>query len=229
MPSFSRQAVLAGICFIVVAGLAAAHAASGPSADNGITPPFMHDMANGMDHGMMGHGMMGMGPAMMHAGSAMHDSQTMAQLSAIHELFLNHDRIKRTVTNLPDGIRTTTESDDPHIAQLLKDHVADMGKRVEIGDDPGLPIESDALHAIFKDYSKIQTKVETTDKGVVVTQTSADKETVTALQQHATEVSDFVAQGMAAMRTAMMKRMASMMPAGMHSPMYSHHPEPQQQ
>jgi hypothetical protein len=91
-----------------------------------------------------------------------------------------------------------------------------MGKRVEAGNDPGLPIESDALHSIFKNYDKVQTKVETTDKGIVVTQTSTDKQTVAALQQHASEVSDFVTQGMVAMRTAMMKKMGGMMPAGMH-------------
>jgi hypothetical protein len=134
-------------------------------------------------------------------------------------LFINHDKIKRTVTNLPDGIRTTTESDDPHIAQLLKEHVASMGKRVETGNDPGLPIESEALHSIFKNYGKIATKVETTDKGVIVVQTSTDKDAVVALQQHASEVSDFVTEGMVAMRNAMMKKMGGMMPAAMHGGM----------
>ena len=209
MSSFSSKAALAGLTIFAGAGLAVAHAASGPAADNAFSPPFMHGMGNGMGPGMMQGGPM-----------AMHDSRTMTQFAAIHELFLNHDRIKRTVTNLPDGIRTTTKSDDPRIAQLLKDHVADMGKRVAASDDPGLPVESDALHAIFRNYDKIQTKVETTDKGVVVTQTSADKETVASLQQHASEVSDFVAQGMVAMRNVMMKKMAGMMPASMHGPMH---------
>jgi hypothetical protein len=153
----------------------------------------------------MGPGMMG-----MHGMSMAQDDATMAQLADIHELFINHDKIERTVENLPDGIRTTTESDDPHIAQLIKDHVASMGKRVETGNDPGLPIESDALHSIFKDYSKIATKVETTDKGVILVQTSTDKDTVASLQQHASEVSDFVTEGMMAMRTAMMQSMHGM-------------------
>ncbi len=80
-----------------------------------------------------------------------------------------------------------------------------MGKRVGTGDDPGLPIESEALRSIFKNYDKIQTKVETTEKGVVVIQTSTDPETVAALQQHASEVTDFVDEGMVAMQAAMMK------------------------
>ena len=80
--------------------------------------------------------MNGMGPGMMAMG---HDAATMVQMRDIHELFINHDRITRTVTNLPDGIRTATESADPRIAQLLKDHVSRMRQRVDIGDDPGLP------------------------------------------------------------------------------------------
>jgi hypothetical protein len=157
----------------------------------------------------------GMGPGMMARG----DDATMAQMGDIHELFLNHDRITRTVTNLPDGIRTVTESADPRIAQLLKDHVASMRQRVDRGDDPGLPIESEALHSIFENYEKIQTTVEPTPTGIVVTQTSRDQATVAALQQHASEVSDFVKDGMAAMHTAMMKKMSGTMPHGMHGAM----------
>ena len=148
-----------------------------------------------------------------------HDAATIAQMRDIHDLFVNHARITRTVTNVPDGIRTVTESDDPRIAQLLKDHVVTMRQRVDVGNDPGLPIESDALHAIFKNYEKIETTVETTEKGMVVVQTSTDPETIAAHQQHASEVTDFVTDGMAAMRTAMMKNASSMVPHGMHGGM----------
>ena len=162
-----------------------------------------------MGESKTGHGMMGMG----------HDSATMAQMGVIHELFINHDRITRSVTNLPDGIRTVTESDDPRIRQLLRDHVATMRQRVDTGNDPGLPIESEALRSIFRNYGKIETKVETTDTGVVVVQTSTDPETIAALQQHASEVTDFVKGGMAAMHAAMMKNGAGIMGHGMHNGM----------
>jgi hypothetical protein len=160
--------------------------ASSEETGNDFGPPFM------MGHGP---GMMGMN----------HGSATSAEISTIHELFANHDRIKRTVTNLPDGIRTVTESDDPRIAELIKTHVAGMRERVEVGNDPGLPIESPALHSIFRDKDKILTTYETTASGVTVTQTSTDPAIVAGLQQHASEVSDFVKDGMAAMRSAMMR------------------------
>jgi len=158
-----------------------------------------------------GGGMMGMGGGMMSMG---HDSATMAQMAMIHELILNHDRITRTVTNLPDGIRTVTESDDPLMARRIKEHVASMNRRVVAGNDPGLPIESAAVHAIFRNKDKIRTHADTTAKGIVVVQTSSDSVTAAALKQHASEVSDLVRGGMVALHQAMMKN-GGMMQRGM--------------
>jgi hypothetical protein len=148
--------------------------------------------------------MNGMGPGimMMQGGQ---DAGAMAQMREIHELFANHNRMTRTVTNLPDGVRTVTESTDPHVAKLITDHVASSRKQVETGIDPGLPIESPALRAIYTHYDKIVTTVEATEKGVVVVQTSTDPQVVAALQQHAAEVTEFINDGMAAMHKAMMK------------------------
>ncbi len=147
-------------------------------------------------------GMRGMPAGMM---GMSHDSATMALMAGSHELVMNHDRITRTVTNLPNGIRTVTESDDPRIAALIKEHVATTVARVEKSDDPGLPIETPALHAIFRNNAKIHTSADTTARGIVVVQTSADSASVAALQQHASEVSALVEGGMVAMHASMMK------------------------
>lgn len=180
-------------------------------------------MGSGM-RGRMGSGMMGTGPGMMgmNRGSA-----TMDERSDIHGLLFNHDRIKRTVTNLPDGIRTVTESDDPEVAATIKKHVAEMGKRVEEGRDPDLPIESPALHSIFRDKDKIKTAYETTEKGIVVVQTSTDATAVKALQDHAAEVTDLAQRGMVAAHEAMMKNGGGMMGRGMHMRMRGAMAEPQ--
>lgn len=162
--------------------------------------------------------MKGMGPGMM--GMA-HDSATMALMMASHQLVMNHDRIKRTVTNLPNGVQTVTESDDSKVAALIKEHVATTVQRVQKGDDPRLPMETPAVHSIFTNTEKIRTSTETTAKGVVVVQTSDDSATVAALQQHAAEVSELVEGGMAAMHAAMMKNgdHAAMMKGGDHAAM----------
>ena len=158
----------------------------------------------GMQPGMM---MQGMGGPM----AAMHgDPQFQADMRLVHEMLANNDKIRRTVTNLPGGIRTVTESDDPQTAQYLKAHVASMEKRLAEGRvfnlfSPTLPI-------LFEKKDRIKTVIEPTGKGVVVTQTSADAEVVAALQAHAAEVSELAREGMVAfmrnMRASMMSRAA---------------------
>lgn len=169
-------------------------------ADHQTGDPGVVQQSSAPGRTMRGTGRPGM--MMMQGGQ---DAGAMAQMRGIHELFANHDRMTRTVTNLPDGIRTVTESDDPRVAKLITDHVASSRKQVESGIDPGLPIESAALRAIYAHYDKIVTTVEATEKGVVVVQTSTDPQVVAALQQHAAEVTEFINDGMAAMHKAMMK------------------------
>ena len=150
-----------------------------------------------------GHGQMGMmGMVMMGMGR---DSATMAQMRVIHELVVNNTRIERTVTDLPNGIRTVTTSADPALARLIKDHVLTMDQRVTKGDDPGLPMESEALRTIFRGKDQIRTVTDTIANGIIVVQTSSDSSIVAALQQHAAEVTDLVRRGMPAMREAMMR------------------------
>ena len=117
--------------------------------------------ASAQGQGRIGMGMMGMG----------RDSATMAQMRVIHELVVNNARIERTVTNLPNGIRTVTTSADPALARLIKDHVLTMDQRVTRGNDPRLPMESDALRAIFRGKDKVRTVIDTTAAGIIVVQT----------------------------------------------------------
>ncbi len=219
-----KTLVIGGIAaaILLVGGWALAQSADqGPGGMHGMGPDMHGQMRPGM-RGQMGPGMMGMGPGMM---GMNHGSATMSEHNDIRELFFNHDRIKRTVTNLPDGIRTVTESDDPQTAETIKKHVAEMGKRVEEGRDPGLPIESPALHSIFQFKDKIKSTYEVTDKGVIVVQTSTDASAVKALQDHAAEVTDLAQRGMIAMHEAMMKNGGGMMGHGMRGAMA----EPQHQ
>lgn len=156
----------------------------------------------GMRHGTgMGHGMMGMGAA----------TATRTEQQELHDMFTNHDRIQRTVTDLPNGIRTVTESDDPELAKTLIAHVAGMMKRVEEGRDPRLPMQSPMLEVIFRNRDKIKTVTEPTPKGIAVTQTSTDTETIAALKKHAADVSDLVTRGMEAAHETMMQNMGMQM------------------
>ncbi len=203
---------------VLVGGWALAQSSGhGPGGMRGMGQGMRGQMGS-MGQGMrdqMGSGMMGMGSGMMGMGGGMmgmnHGSATASEHNDLRELFSSHDRIKRTVTNLPDGIRTVTESDDPDVAATIKKHVTEMGKRVDEGRDPGLPIETPALHAIFRYKDKIKSTYEVTEKGIVVIQTSADAGAVKALQDHAAEVTDLAKRGMVAAHEAMMKNGGGMM------------------
>jgi len=158
-------------------------------------------MGPGMMHGM-GRGGMAGGPM---SGRMQHDEAFAADMRLVHEMLSYNDRIKRTVTNLPDGIRTVTESDDPQVAQSIAAHVASMEKRLDEG--RVFNLFSPTLPVLFEKKDKIRTKVETTGKGVIVVQTSDDAEVVAALQAHALEVSELARDGMVAMMRGMRANM----------------------
>jgi hypothetical protein len=147
--------------------------------------------------GMMGPGMgMGMG----------RDSSTMAVMGTVHELLMQHEKLRRTVTNLPNGIRTLTESDDSTMAAQIKAHVALTGPFVTEAKDFVHPMASPALHALLKNGARITRRSEVTARGVLLEETSDDPQVVALLQTHAAEVSALVEGGMAAMRESMMRR-----------------------
>ena len=157
--------------------------------------------------GGMGPGMMrGMGPmGGPMAGGMQHDEAFAADMGLVHEMLANHERIKRTVTNLPNGIKTVTESDDPQVAQSIKAHVASMEQRLK--DGRIFNLFSPTLPVLFQNRDKITTVVEATQTGSIVTQTSGDAKVVAALQAHAVEVSELARDGMAAMMRNMRANM----------------------
>ena len=147
----------------------------------------------------------GMGPGMVRGMTAMltrQDAGSSADMNLVHELLLNHDKIRRAVTNLPNGIKTVTESDNPQVAQAIKAHVASMSQRLNDGRE--FNIFSTTLPVLFENKDKIKSAVEMTEKGSVMTQTSTDAKVVAALQGHAAEVTELAQEGMVAMRRGMM-------------------------
>jgi hypothetical protein len=152
--------------------------------------------------GGMGPGMMMQGPmaGAMHGDASFHDD-----MQLVHAMLFEHEKIRRSITNLADGIRTVTESDDPAVARAIKAHVGRMETRLNQGRI--FNIFSPTLPVIFENKDQIKTAVEHTEKGSIVTQTTADAKVVAALQAHALEVSELARDGMAAMMRGMRARM----------------------
>jgi hypothetical protein len=136
------------------------------------------------------------------SGHVQGDTAFGSDMSVVHELLGGHSKIKRSVTNLPNGIRTVTESDDAQVVKEIKDHVASMDRRLKEG--RVFNVASHNLPTIFANNAKLHTEIQQTPRGVIFTQTSNDSATVAALQAHAGEVSDLAREGAPALMRAMM-------------------------
>jgi hypothetical protein len=202
---------LTGVLAIAVATVFAQNSTMGPGMLRGMGPGVagQHEHAHEIGGhaaahaGSGGHGHMGGPTAML----TRQDAGSAADMELVHNLLAANDKIRRTVTNLPDGIRTVTESDDPQTAQSIKAHVASMSARLNDGRE--FNIFSDTLPVLFENKDKIKSTVQMTDKGTVVVRTSTDPKVVAALQGHAGEVTELVKDGMVAMQRGMMSRMAA--------------------
>lgn len=126
-------------------------------------------------------------------GPQWNDPQFRKDRQTFHFLLSNRESIRRTVTNLENGIETVTESDDPEVAAKIQEHVASMYQRVE----KGRPIHRrDPLFAVLFDHADgISMEVEKTEKGVHVVETAEDPYVAKLIQAHANVVSLFVKNG----------------------------------
>ncbi|TWT49306.1 DsrE/DsrF-like family protein [Rubripirellula amarantea] len=122
-----------------------------------------------------------------------HDDRHGADHEVFQFLLSNHDKIRRSVKELPNGVETLTESDSPEVADKIREHVEWMAYRISNSN----PIRMrDPLFAeIFKHTDKIEIVHEDTTNGVRVTETSEDAYVVKLIQAHAKTVSGFVEHG----------------------------------
>ena len=144
-------------------------------------------VSHGPGRGMgRGRGMMGRG-----LGSGMRGDMT-----TIHAMFDNRDKIKRTVKDLPNGAEAITESDDEEIVALIQQHVPAMESRI-VGNEPLPPM---TFYPVFVELIKhaddYTLNYEDTDNGVKVTYHSDDPFVVMLVQEHAQLVSRFIKNGM---------------------------------
>lgn len=140
-----------------------------------------------MSGGMMSGGMM--------AGGMM--GGQMQDMGTIHGLLASHDRISRTVEDLPNGVRTVTTSDDPRVAELIRTHVRQMRDRYE-GDRPIRAMDP-LFRELFERRDEARLEFRDVPGGIEVVHTSSDPQVVRLIRQHAHHFVDGVVErGMAA-------------------------------
>src|SRR6478672_2439654 len=131
-------------------------------------------------------------------------------MSMYMEMFSRHNEIRRSVEEVPGGVRTTTESDSPDLADLLHQHVPSMYSHLDQGGE--IMCMSQSLPTLFRRASDYHRQITLTPTGVVAVETADDPNLTPAIRAHAREVTGFVADGMPAMMQGMMG------PGGMMGP-----------
>ncbi len=121
------------------------------------------------------------------------DAAFVADREVFHYLLEHRKDIRRTVKETKDGVETVTESDKAEVATKIREHAAAMHQRVK--DGKGIHYRDPLFAEIFRHYDKITMKVEKTEKGVKVTETSDDPYVAKLIQAHAAVVSKFIENG----------------------------------
>jgi hypothetical protein len=131
----------------------------------------------------------------MMRGGAMADMQ--GDMADFHFLLDHRSDIRRSVTNLPDGVDTLTESDVPDVVDRLKIHVAAMYARLKAK----RPIhQRDPLfREVFTHADQIDVTITPTANGLRVIETSSDPAVAKLVQAHAEVVNAFLKNGMSEM------------------------------
>jgi hypothetical protein len=116
-----------------------------------------------------------------------HDQQV------FHTLLDRHRQLRRTVENLPNGIRAVTTSDDPALAALIIEHAHVMHRRLQEGF--GLRYWDPAFAEIFARADAVHMQIRNLPNGVETIETSDDPNVVKLIQAHGQVVSAFVREG----------------------------------
>lgn len=121
------------------------------------------------------------------------DPEHAADRALFHQLLDHRAEITRHVTEVPGGVETVTESVRAEVAAKIREHVRRMKARIE----EGRPIRMrDPLFAeIFRHAKKITMRVEDTERGVRVVETSDDPWVTGLIREHARVVSAFLEHG----------------------------------
>lgn len=129
---------------------------------------------------------------------------------AIHTLFDNHTKIKRSVELTDSGYKSRTVSDDPEIAKTLQKHVREMRER--LGSGRMIRRWDPAFAELVEHYDAIDHEFKEVDGGVEMIASGKTPEAVKVAQNHARIVSGFVEKGPAQMHEKHARALASEAP-----------------
>ena len=155
-----------------------------------------HRHGQGGQGGQGRHGQGGQGHG--HGMKCRMDESHAADMDVFHFLLDNREKITRTVTRVDQGVETLTESNDPEIVAKIQEHVTAMQARLT--EDRPIHVRDPLFAEIFANADKIEMKIEETEKGARVTETSTDDYVAKLIQAHAEVIDKFLQNGRPEMR-----------------------------
>jgi uncharacterized protein len=126
-------------------------------------------------------------------GAMMGGGDQHADMRVFHYLLAHRSEIRRTVTEIPGGVETLTESDVPAVTARIQEHVAAMYRRMK--ETRPIHIRDPLFAELFRNADKITMQATNTAKGVRVKETSKDPGAAKLIQEHARVVTAFLANG----------------------------------
>lgn len=127
-----------------------------------------------------------------------HDPAHAADREVFHFLLDHREEIERTIKEIPGGVETVTASADPEVTSQIRVHVRSMHSRLL----HNRPIHRrDPLFAeIFDHADEIQMKIEETERGLRVVETSEDPYVTKLIRAHARVIDQFLEHGRSEVR-----------------------------
>ncbi|MBD3673966.1 MAG: hypothetical protein HUJ26_10625 [Planctomycetaceae bacterium] len=162
-------------------------------------PPSNRGQGQGSNRGGQGQGSnRGQGQGRGGPGNQGGRGRDDADHQMIQTLMQNRNQIRRKIENLPNGVRTITETDNDQLRPVLISHVKSMYDRLE----EGRPIHrrDPLFRELFAHAKEIKMVAKPTDKGLMVIETSNNPQVVKMIQAHAEVVSLFLKNGPAEAR-----------------------------
>jgi hypothetical protein len=123
-------------------------------------------------------------------------------MSKYMNMFMRHGELRRSVEDIPGGVRTTTESDAADLVAELQAHVSSMYAHLDQSAE--VTCMSSSLPTLFRRSPDYHRQLTFTAKGVVAEETASDPDLTNAIRAHAREVSGFVVEGMPPMMQGML-------------------------
>lgn len=121
------------------------------------------------------------------------DEQHKKDQALFAELLEHHDQLKRTTETTAHGIIAYTTSENPHLAEILKQHVESM--EVRFGQGRAIRSWDPLFAALFEYRDRIQMTYESIDNGVKATLSSDDPKLIELIHCHDQTLHKFVNEG----------------------------------